>query len=253
MLGDATPRSQDVIDDLTKCRSAEEAVRRFQRYTTDNDFLGFTYLSLEEDATPGGAPYFHTTSPMAFIEDYLAADCLTVDPMVDQVRLRWLPFSWAAVYETADKRRYQRGMDLVNQVAQDHGYRDGLVVPCTQMTPSGPRNVALVTFYWTDPPEQMARRLVLSQDTLHLAAHYLHITLERLRRTALPRVDLHSFTLREIECLRWVSMGKTSGEIATILGVKNTTVDFHLNNAMQKLGVYTRPHAVALAVRVGLV
>ncbi|SSU69308.1 eR transcriptional regulator [Acinetobacter baumannii] len=44
-------------------------------------------------------------------------------------------------------------------------------------------------------------------------------------------------TNREKEALRWTAEGKTSAEIAQILGVTERTVNFHLSNSMQKLNV----------------
>jgi DNA-binding NarL/FixJ family response regulator len=58
------------------------------------------------------------------------------------------------------------------------------------------------------------------------------------------QVDLNE---REIEALTWVARGKTSSEIATILGLAKRTVDFHLENARVKLGVGTRTEAVIKA------
>jgi DNA-binding response OmpR family regulator len=52
---------------------------------------------------------------------------------------------------------------------------------------------------------------------------------------------------REIETLTWVARGKTSAEIAQILGIAKRTVDFHVDNARNKLGVVTRSQAVAKA------
>lgn len=52
---------------------------------------------------------------------------------------------------------------------------------------------------------------------------------------------------REIETLTWVARGKTSAEIAQILGVAKRTVDFHLDNARTKLGAATRTQAVIKA------
>ena len=52
---------------------------------------------------------------------------------------------------------------------------------------------------------------------------------------------------REVETLTWVARGKTSVEIAQILGIAKRTVDFHLDNARNKLGVVTRSQAVAKA------
>ena len=44
-------------------------------------------------------------------------------------------------------------------------------------------------------------------------------------------------TGRELECLEWVSHGKTSWEIGTILDLSERTVNFHLSNACLNLGV----------------
>jgi DNA-binding NarL/FixJ family response regulator len=57
-------------------------------------------------------------------------------------------------------------------------------------------------------------------------------------------VDLNE---REIQALTWVARGKTSSEIATILGLSKRTIDFHLENARVKLGVGTRTEAVIKA------
>jgi len=59
------------------------------------------------------------------------------------------------------------------------------------------------------------------------------------------KVDLNA---REIETLTWSARGKTSEEIAMILGVAKRTVDFHLDSARTKLDVATRTQAVVKAV-----
>jgi DNA-binding response OmpR family regulator len=53
---------------------------------------------------------------------------------------------------------------------------------------------------------------------------------------------------REIETLTWVARGKTSLEISQILGLSKRTVDFHIDNARNKLGVSTRTEAAIKAV-----
>ena len=58
---------------------------------------------------------------------------------------------------------------------------------------------------------------------------------------------------REVEVLAWSARGKTSGEIATILGLSKRTVDFHIDNARQKLGVATRIEAVVKASSAGII
>ena len=61
-----------------------------------------------------------------------------------------------------------------------------------------------------------------------------------------------TLSARELECLEWVSFGKTSWETAMILGVSERTINFHLLNACRKLNVYGRQAAVALALRQNL-
>ena len=52
---------------------------------------------------------------------------------------------------------------------------------------------------------------------------------------------------REIEMLTWVARGKTSPQIAKITGLAKRTVDFHLDNAREKLGAATRTQAAIKA------
>jgi DNA-binding response OmpR family regulator len=52
---------------------------------------------------------------------------------------------------------------------------------------------------------------------------------------------------REVEVLTWSARGKTSAEIAKILDLTKRTVDFHVDNAREKLGAATRTEAVLKA------
>jgi DNA-binding NarL/FixJ family response regulator len=52
---------------------------------------------------------------------------------------------------------------------------------------------------------------------------------------------------RETETLTWAARGKTSAEIAMILGLSKRTVDFHIENARLKLGAATRIEAAIKA------
>jgi len=56
-------------------------------------------------------------------------------------------------------------------------------------------------------------------------------------------------TARELECLTWVSRGKTDQEIARLIAVAPRTVRFHIDNAKTKLNVDTRVQAVARLLR----
>jgi ATP/maltotriose-dependent transcriptional regulator MalT len=59
-------------------------------------------------------------------------------------------------------------------------------------------------------------------------------------------------TPKEIETLNWVQKGKTTWEIAKILGISKATVKFHIGNILRKLGAASRSQAVAIALKAGL-
>jgi len=77
----------------------------------------------------------------------------------------------------------------------------------------------------------------------------------RLNRVARHEVLSRSVDLngREVDSLTWSARGKTSSEIAVILGVSKRTVDFHIENACRKLNVATRIEAAVKAVSVRLI
>ncbi len=60
-------------------------------------------------------------------------------------------------------------------------------------------------------------------------------------------------TRREREVLRLVAEGRTDREIAAALFIGERTVEWHLTNAFNKLGVGTRAAAAAAALRLGLI
>lgn len=60
-------------------------------------------------------------------------------------------------------------------------------------------------------------------------------------------------TARESEVLRWVANGKSAWEIGEILEITKRTVDEHVQTAVRKLGAANRTHAVALALRDGII
>lgn len=60
-------------------------------------------------------------------------------------------------------------------------------------------------------------------------------------------------TEREIECLYWIAEGKTSDEIAVILGISRNTINNYITSVMRKTATKTRSEAIAYAVRNNLV
>jgi DNA-binding CsgD family transcriptional regulator len=66
-----------------------------------------------------------------------------------------------------------------------------------------------------------------------------------IRRSPSRQVTLSD---RQVETLTWAARGKTSAEIARIVGLTKRTVDFHIDNARFKLGAATRLETVIKAL-----
>jgi LuxR family transcriptional regulator, quorum-sensing system regulator SolR len=59
-------------------------------------------------------------------------------------------------------------------------------------------------------------------------------------------------TSRELTVLRWSAEGKTSEEVGEIMNIGHRTVNFHLGNAVAKLGASNKTSAAVRAAVLGL-
>jgi DNA-binding CsgD family transcriptional regulator len=130
------------------------------------------------------------------------------------------------------------------ELALKYGMRDGLTCPV-----GGRWAIA----YWsrdvlTDALSAEARAL------LFMGASFAAIQLNRLVRPHLDRAGANGFlTPRELSVLRLMSLGHQIKAVAELLELGEETVRTHLKKAQAKLGVQNRAHAVAQAIRRGLI
>lgn len=77
---------------------------------------------------------------------------------------------------------------------------------------------------------------------------------ERLERAMDAGVTTREkLSAREIECLRWAAAGKSSDEIAIILGISAYTVSSYFKTAARKLDAVNRMQAIARAMRLKII
>lgn len=97
--------------------------------------------------------------------------------------------------------------------------------------------------------------LVVTREGRQLVIRYLSRGADALlalgeRHASMPPDALRPLGLsrRETEVLVWVTEGKRNGEIATILGASNRTIDKHVEHILRKLGVESRTAAASCAL-----
>jgi DNA-binding CsgD family transcriptional regulator len=94
-------------------------------------------------------------------------------------------------------------------------------------------------------------RLPMFQHGMQLLAELHALCSPQLAGLRRPRPARPALTLRERECLHWVSLGKTSWEIGRLLDISEHTARFHLRNARDKLSASNRQQAVSRAIQLG--
>ena len=71
---------------------------------------------------------------------------------------------------------------------------------------------------------------------------------ETTQRDHLPPTEVGVLTAREQEILRWIYLGKSNGEVGTILKISPLTVKNHVQKILRKLNVVNRTQAVGKAL-----
>lgn len=83
--------------------------------------------------------------------------------------------------------------------------------------------------------------------------HVAHEGMSRiLMGKLMPEAEIE-LSPREAEVLRWTAEGKTSSEVSEILKISERTVNFHVNNALVKLGAANKTAAAIKAFMLRLI
>jgi DNA-binding CsgD family transcriptional regulator len=174
--------------------------------------------------------------PQGWVKHYFESAYYESDPVLAWCIHEIFPIRWSDLVLEPASPAAAMMLDAAN-----YGLCDGVTMPVH--TPQG--ELGILSFSVNAPPAQA--RLITEQalSIIPLLATHLH---QAVRRLGYCSKEIHSnLTLRERECLTWAADGKTSNEIALLLGISENTVNFHLNNAMQKLDVVSRQHAIGKA------
>lgn len=232
--------SEEFATVLAGCSSIEAVKDCFRERIAIHGFNASACGALLPTDNGPDTHFFFQDWPPAWVELYAKRNFVAADYGVAEARRRISPFTWL---EAKAERTLSRAEQEIWDTACEWGWTDGFSVPI-----HGPGGYfGLVTMAGKERPMPPALR-----GELHQLAFLTH---ERCRAlTGLtPVIDQHeTLTHRELECIRWVVAGKTDAEISALLGVSQTTVRTHIDQARRKLGARSRAQAVARLVLSGL-
>jgi LuxR family transcriptional activator of conjugal transfer of Ti plasmids len=211
-----------------------------ERATQELGFQWFAYF-----AFTGDDHQLISTYPREWTSHYLKNRYDQVDPVIRRARRDRDVFRWSG--EQASKGANKLQQKFYGEAAA-FGIEKGVAIPL----PAGFDRFAVFTFasgkFRRDACEDAEEAKVF----LRLMATYFHAHVEALRS---PLADEAASPLsqREAQCLGWISRGRTIEKTACIMNIKPRTVAFHTDNARAKLGAENITHAVALAIKRGLI
>jgi DNA-binding CsgD family transcriptional regulator len=175
-----------------------------------------------------------TDVPTAFVEAYVAGDYQQADPVVDAIR------GGADLVFEPDIPRAERNDDII-RLFRAYDIKPRVAVPLKR---SGqPYGCITVTrsIPFRDTELDYLRFLA---EPLHDAISTVFIEIVR------PTIRL---TVGETRCLENAALGRTSEDIAARTPYTIETVNSYFKSAARKLGAMNRSHAVAEALRRGLI
>jgi LuxR family quorum sensing-dependent transcriptional regulator len=238
----------DYADRVEELRSADEVLEELHTITTRHlplQLMGAARFPLKPgdwaSIQLGKSVFLNRSVPKGWWEQYLALARDKFRPML------FLAGSSMAMHTWTEARRIFQpiGVDKwTYDLALKHGMRDGLTCPV------GGRWVVV---FWSrrELSNTVTRPMRIM---IWAAASFAALRLEQLVDADPNLVGPHvHLTARELAVLRLISTGAQFREVAEALGLGEETVRSHVKKAQSKLGVRSRTHAVAEALRQHLI
>ncbi len=230
---------EDDFHALSKKLSEQEF---FDYFSVRSAEIGFEYCSFGMALPlPVNNPKFivHNNYPEKWWQIYQSKNYLSVDPTVRHGLSSVAPILW-------NEKTFVAAPEMWED-ARAHGLKYGWAQPARDMR--GTIGMISLSRSVEDvDADELERHLARMQ-------HISQILLLGMTDLILPKEfpeSLARLTLREKEVMRWTADGKTSYEIGRILIISVSTVNFHINNAVEKLNAINKIQAVVKAALLGL-
>ena len=222
---------------LVGCAGSSEAT--FETVLSEVNKLGFRYCSFGmKGPLPLATPraLWRSNYPAGWQQRYQEQDYVRCDPTVALAFVSDGVILWSdELFAACPQMRAEAcSFGLVHGWAQPRHDSHGIV--------------SLLSCVRSDPPIS-DEELKAKNERLQWLSFLCHESMLSHWGATLRNSPESELSNRELEVLRWSCDGKTSADMAEIIGVSEATVNFHMRNACLKLGT---PNKTAAAVRAAL-
>lgn len=236
---------KDVVQEfMDAVHTASEEVAFAGAASRLSDALGFrwfTYLSVG-----GGKPDVISTYPAVWSNHYLSSGYDQVDPVVAASRRQTVPFLWGALDSA---RPADAAAQRLFDDAASFGIVSGLTVPFR-----GPKGrTALFTLSTDEVSPALLQRAEELKTYVQVCGLHLHNQLAARVERFMPEHSRPTLTPRQRACLLAAAEGQSAKQAARSIDLTPRTVQHHHEEAKRRLGAQSLTHAVALALKEGMI
>lgn len=203
-------------------------------------FIAFSLPGFEADKL---SPHSIVSNwPAELIAKYDAFNMVRRSPSIRKLRTTTVSFSYDLAKWVEDTAQKEKPIAELAEMMRHHGVLTGHFFPVHDAL----GNRGVVVWCGEEPSISFESRMLLQMISIQVFNRLAEIG-------AAWKTGQVSLTDREVECLSWTAAGKTSLEIAEILGLSEHTVNHYLNQVTRKLEAVNRTQAVVKAMRRGLI
>lgn len=207
------------VQDLTECK-------------------GIVACQLRKRPSVSMVRFVNGTYSAAWIKEYIQQDFQRIDPVLSLAADRNGFNSWTTAFKSVSSIEKHNFLEA----ARDYGLTNGFVYSIPNHDPEGDAGIVTMCSISTE------------EKTLAWLASHIVQSLMPAIQVAISNCTITEpspLSSRELEVLKWASVGKTAWETGRLLAISEATVKFHLSNVYRKLKVTTRAQALSHAILMG--
>ncbi len=226
---------QAFLDDLEVAGNIQQLRDTLTKLTTDLGLRSYAYMALP--ASLYRRPRLISNYDPLWTGHYLDQGYHKSDPIILRALRDPHPFRWGTDLISSASSRFMRNFF---HEAASFGICSGLTFPMGRWRAGR----AALTFASDSSASDFLVHAPETCGVLRMVAYEFH---RHFRRLVAPGYSVNgvSLSLRQVQCLEWIAMGKTIAEVAFLLGVARSTAKHHLEVVREKLDVHTSAQAVA--------
>jgi DNA-binding CsgD family transcriptional regulator len=227
------------VEDISRLRSCAELAAALKQAAEP---LGLTGTSCGEVSGPrmaNGNPFYFFDWAQDWVGLYTQEHFVATDPVPRWARVSTKPTTWQGLLQFLPPRDPAH---RIFDACREFRITDGVIVPVKLGEVTGVVSMGCDRDGFA--PHERAFLEVVAAATMMRAVSIV-------AKPPPTQLD-QGVTKRELDCLALLVRGSSDRDIAAKLGISQTTVRFHLENARRKTGATSRTHLAALAVNLGL-